>query len=78
MTACSHVCEGGDGVMRQCDKPKDHAGWHGETVTLRGAGGSSYESTTNWGDDRKGIHASKGRLIDGHWLHPNETSLASS
>ena len=67
VTLCGNVNEGGDGVMRQCDKPKGHAGWHGETVTLRGAGNEPYQSTTNWGDDGKGIHASKGRLVAGRW-----------
>ncbi len=59
---------GGDGVVRQCDKPEGHDGWHGQTIELRGAGNSTYRSTANWGDDGKGIHASRGRYLNGKWV----------
>jgi hypothetical protein len=60
MPRCGDLNIGGDGVTRQCDKPVGHRGWHGETVELRGSGDDTYRSTTNWGDDGKGIHASRG------------------
>lgn len=76
MPRCGHMCEGGDGIMRSCDKALGHEGWHGETVTLRGSTAGTYRSTTNWGDDGKGIHASKGReLLDGRWVHPVQGSV---
>lgn len=62
---CGHINIGGDGIARSCDQPKGHKGWHGKTVRLRNSsGGGSYASTTNWGDDGKGIHASRGRTYD--------------
>lgn len=65
---CNDTNMGGDGVVRTCDKPPGHAGLHGQTVFLRrSTGDEMYPSTTNWGDDGKGIHATRGRLIDGLW-----------
>jgi len=66
---CDSTNLGGDGILRQCDKKADHKGLHGQTVRLRGSReGEKYASTTNWGDDGLGIHATKGRLIDGKWI----------
>jgi hypothetical protein len=69
MKLCGHSNIGGDGIVRFCDKPEGHTGWHGQTVELRGSGGCAagrrtYKSTTNWGDDGKGIHASSGRTSE--------------
>jgi len=68
MTACGHSARGASGNF-VCDLPKGHDGLHAQRTKLRRSDGDgTYTSTTNWGDDGNGAHATKGRKQpDGSW-----------